>query len=404
MTAGAVPVRVMIVHPRDLAAPTSGGIQTFLHDFVKFAPADFEITLAGVTLDQRARPIGRPTRVAIDGRAATMLPLGPAGRLPANPVAWLRMAIAQVRLRRRLLDRHAIVQIHRPFRAIVLAGQRGPRVQFVHLDLETWPGPAGWPRLGRLYRPFSDPALERMARVYVVSERGAHVLSEAHPRLGERIEFLPVWHDPAVFRAPARDERETARAGLAARLGLPGGGDDVKLVLLAGRIDDGKDPLLALGAIARLPAAVHLLIAGDGELRGAVESRIAELGLGSRVHLLGDVARDGLATLMRATDCLLLTSHSEGGGPRVVVEALASGLPVVATDVGEVRRTVSDGVNGRVVGAHEEQPLAEALAWTLAQPRDALAAAAAAAAAAYTAERVLGPLYATYRRLVGETR
>src|SRR3990172_1797634 len=266
-------------------------------------------------------------------------------------------------------------------------GQRGPRVQFVHLDLETWPGPAGWPRLGRLYRPFSDPALERMARVYVVSERGAHVLSEAHPRLGERIEFLPVWHGPAVFRAPARDERETARAGLAARLGLPGGGDDVKLVLLAGRIDDGKDPLLALGAIARLPAAVRLLIAGDGELRGAVESRIAELGLGSRVHLLGDVARDGLATLMRATDCLLLTSHSEGGGPRVVVEALASGLPVVATDVGEVRRTVSDGVNGRVVGAHEEQPLAEALAWTLAQPRDALAAAAAAAAAPYTAAR-----------------
>jgi glycosyltransferase involved in cell wall biosynthesis len=397
-------VRVLIIHPRDLGAPTSGGIQTFLHDFVKFSPADFDITLAGVTRDQHARPIGSPTRVFIDGRAATMLPLGPAGPLPRSPTTWLRMALAQVRLRRRLLDRYTIIQVHRPFRGIVLAGQRGPRVQFVHLDLDAWPGPLGWPRLGRLYQSFSDPALDRMARVYVVSERGARVLRQAHPRLMERIEFLPVWHDPAVFRAPVRDEREAARAGLATRLGLAGGRDNVQLALLAGRLDSVKDPLLALDAIARLPATVHLLVAGEGELRSAVESRIADLRLGSRVHLLGDVARDELAELMRAADCLLLTSRSEGGGPRVVVEALASGLAVVATDVGEVRRTVSDGVNGRVVGAHAAGSLAEALEWTLAQPRDGLAAAAVAAAAPYTAESVLAPLYATYRRLVGEAR
>ena len=389
-------MRVLIVHPRDLGAPTSGGIQTFLHDFVKFAPADFDITLAGLTLDQRDRPIGKATRVAIDGRAATMLPLGPAGRQPVNPVAWLRMALAQARLRRRLFDRHTITQIHRPFRGVVLAGQRGPRVQFVHLDLDAWSGSAGWPRLGRLYRPFSDPALERMARVYVVGEHGAKALRQAHPQAAERIEFLPVWHDPAVFRAPAKGEREAARTGVAARFGLAGANGEMKLVLLAGRLDSGKDPLLALAAVAHLPAAVHLLVAGAGELRGAVESGIAELGLGSRVHLLGDVARDELAALMRAADCLLLTSHSEGGGPRVVVEALACGLPVVATDVGEVRRTVTDGVNGRVVGAHEAEPLAEALEWTLAQPREPFAA-AAVAAAAFSWERSAHETAAVYR-------
>jgi glycosyltransferase involved in cell wall biosynthesis len=397
-------VRVLIVHPRDLGAPTSGGIQTFLHDFVKFAPADFDITLAGVTLDQRARPIGRPTRVVVDGRAATMLPLGPAGRMPVNPVAWLRMALGQVRLRRRLMDRHTIIQVHRPFRGVVLAGQRGQRVQFVHLDLDAWAGTTGWPRLGRLYRPMSDPALERMARVFVVSERGANLLRQSHPRMAERIEFLPVWHDPAVFRPLATGERAAARAGLFARLGLPHVTGKIRIVLLAGRLDSGKDPLLALAAVARLPDTVHLLIAGDGELRAEVKGRVAELGLGSRVHLLGDVSRDELAAHMRAADCLLLTSHSEGGGPRVVLEALASGLPVVTTDVGEVRRTVKDHSNGRVVGAHEPDALAEAVEWTLAQPREPLAAAALSAAAPYTAERVLAPLYATYRDLATEAR
>ena len=398
-------MRVLIVHPRDLGAPTSGGIQTFLHDFVKFAPADFDITVAGVTQDERARPIGRATTVTIDGRTATLLPLGPAGRLPLNPVKWLRMGLAQARLRARLLDRRSIVQTHRPFRPIVLAGQRGPGVQFVHLDLDAWPGPTGWHRLNRLYRPFSDPALARMARVYVVSERGANSLRDANPRLADRIEFLPVWHDPAVFHPATNEERAALRADLARDLGIAAASDH--LVLWAGRLDPGKDPGIALDALALMPADVRLLVAGEGELRPMLESRMGAAALRGRLHLLGDESRARLASLMRAADCLLLTSHSEGGGPRVVVEALASGLPVVATDVGEVRRTVSDGGNGRVVVEHDASLLADALAWVLAQPRDILTAAAVAAAAPFTAERVLGPVYATYRRLAeasGATR
>jgi glycosyltransferase involved in cell wall biosynthesis len=172
-----------------------------------------------------------------------------------------------------------------------------------------------------------------------------------------------------------------------------------RLVLWAGRLDAVKDPLLALAAAARLPADVHLLIAGDGELRAAVEGRAGESDLSGRVHLLGDVTRERMALLMRAADCLLLTSTSEGGGPRVVVEALASGLPVVATDVGEVRRTVRDGVNGRVITAHEAEALAEGVAWVLGQPREGLAVAAVAAAAPYTVERVLAPVYETYRQI-----
>ena len=60
-------IRVVVLHPRDLAAPTLGGIQTFLHDFVKHSPADFDITVAGVTQDPDERPIGKRSRVRIGG-------------------------------------------------------------------------------------------------------------------------------------------------------------------------------------------------------------------------------------------------------------------------------------------------------------------------------------------------
>jgi len=397
-------IRVVVLHPRDLAAPTVGGIQTFLHDFVKHSPADFEITVAGVTQDSHERPVGRRRRVRIGQRDAWLLPLAPGGNMGRNPVAMWRMLGAQLRLRRLLLGRHTILQVHRPFRSLVLAGHRGPRVQFVHLDIRYWPGPSGWPRLGHLYRPFTDSAIERMARVYVVNEPGAELLRAAHPRIAERIEFLPVWFDEEVFRPAAADERSGLRAVLLDRLEVPGSERNDRLVLFAGRLDENKDPGLALAAfaeVARRERNVRLMVAGDGTLRPAMADGARELDLADRVHFVGDLARDALAETMRASDALVLSSRAEGGGPRVVLEALASGLPVVATPVGDVARTVRSGINGWLTRDHDAHELAAGLEWALDQPRDAIRNEAVAAVAPYTARRVLEPLYEAYRELAG---
>ncbi|HYI21689.1 MAG TPA: glycosyltransferase family 4 protein [Candidatus Limnocylindrales bacterium] len=395
-------IRVVVLHPRDLAAPTLGGIQTFLHDFVKHSPADFDITVAGVTQDPDERPIGRRSRVRIGKRDAWLLPLAPAGRMGRNPLNLWRMLGAQLRLRQLLLGRHAILQVHRPFRPLVLAGHRGPRVQFVHLDIRYWPGPSGWPRLGHLYRPFSDSAIERMARVYVVNEPGTELLRDAHPAMAERIEFIPVWFDEEVFRPPSDSERAALRVALLDRLGVPDAGREDRLILFAGRLEEVKDPALALAAfadVARRGRSVRLVVAGDGALREAMDVDTRQLGLAERVHFVGDQARDELAELMRATDVLLLSSRTEGGGPRVVLEALASGMPVVATPVGDVARTVRSGVNGWLTTGHDAAELADGLEWALDQPLDQVRGEAVAAVAPYTARRVLEPLYAAYREL-----
>jgi glycosyltransferase involved in cell wall biosynthesis len=395
-------VRVVVLHPRDLAAPTQGGIQTFLHDFVKHSPDDFDITIAGVTQDPRARPVGTTRRIRIGNRAVRLLPLAPAGQIGRDfGTAW-RMLVGQARMRRRLIDQHTILQVHRPYRPVLLAGHRGPRVQFVHLDIRYWPGPSGWPRLGHLYRPFSDSALERMSRVYVVNEPGAALLRHEHPSIADRITFIPVWFDEQVFRPPGVAERAALRDGLMERLGVPLAGRDDALVLFAGRLEPIKDPALALASFANAVKGGRqgrLVFAGDGALQRPMSIMATELGVAERVHFVGDVARQGIAQLMRASDLLLLTSQAEGGGPRVVLEALATGLPVVATRVGDIARTVRSGENGWLTDDHQPDALAEGIGWALDRPREDVARAAQAAVAPYTARLVLAPLYEDYRVL-----
>ena len=414
-----VPVRVLVVHPRDAAAPTVGGIQTFLHDFVKYAPEDFQITIAGTTRDRHARPIGRQRNISVDGRTVTVLPLAPSGGLPRDPLGLLAVVVAQLRLRAAMIRGGTILQLHRPYRRFYLAGHRGPRVQFVHVDIREWPGPSAWNHLPRLYREFSDAALRDMARVFVVNEPGAHMLRNQHPDIAPRIEFLPVWYDPATFRPPRGDERVGLRAQLLAELAAATRtGNDAassesdaptdQLVLFAGRLDPIKDPVLALNAFAALvaggaPSRARLVVAGSGDLRDQLERRAADLGPSARVHFLGDIARARLADIMRAADVLLLTSHAEGGGPRVVLEALACGLPVVAPPVGEVRRTVEHMADGWLFDEREPQAVASGLRWVLDQPRDVIAAAAVRAAEPFTAERVLARVYNAYRRLARGT-
>ncbi|MEA2678110.1 MAG: hypothetical protein QOJ81_2251 [Chloroflexota bacterium] len=403
-------MRVLVIHPRDAVAPTVGGIQTFLHDFIKYAPDDFDITIAGTTRDRRARPIGRRREVSIAGRPATVLPLAPSGGLPRDPLGLLGVAFAQLRLRVAMLRGGAILQVHRPYRPVYLAGHRGPRVQFVHVDIRDWPGPSAWTQLPRLYRQFSDNALREMARIFVVNEPGAEMLRIQHPEIASRIEFLPVWYDPETFRPAQGDERRRSRAELLGELTAGAAqADDAsaeRLILFAGRLDPIKDPNLALDAFAALTGdgqapRVRLVVAGSGDMRDALELRAAELGLTTRVHFLGDIPRARLADIMRAADVLLLTSVAEGGGPRVVLEALACGLPVVAPPVGEVRRTVEHMADGWLFDAREPAAVATGLRWVLDQPRDVIAAAAIRAAEPFTAERVLSGVYDAYRRLAG---
>jgi glycosyltransferase involved in cell wall biosynthesis len=395
-------VRVLVVHPRDPAEQTSGGIQTFLHDFIAHSPSDFDISFAGVTSDTQERPVGKWQEIAVGNHAVRFLPVGRSGSLLKHPGAIPGALGALRTLRREMrIPNDSILQLHRPYRASLLDGHTGPRVQFIHLDLDAWPGPSGWRRLSWLYRDF-DADLDRFDRVFVANEAGAEKLRRENPVIADRVVFLSGWYDIAMFQPIDDVDRPAARARVCASLGLPHFAGE-KWVLFVGRLDPIKDPELAVDTFAALSEAsethVRLIVCGDGEARGDLEDRVRERGVGERVSVLGEQPRETVAALMQAGDVLLVTSLAEGGGPRVVLEALGSGLPVVSTIVGEVRRSVRTGTNGRLVEERTPEALAAGISWSLAQPRDAVSAAAVAAAKPFQATAVLGQLYDAYREL-----
>jgi glycosyltransferase involved in cell wall biosynthesis len=116
--------------------------------------------------------------------------------------------------------------------------------------------------------------------------------------------------------------------------------------------------------LARIPHA-HLVLVGSGPLERDLRLAAQELGLQARVHFAG--FRNDIANCLSAFDLFALPSLNEGMG-RVIVEAMAMRLPVVASDVSGIRDLVVSGKNGLLVSASDRSALAEAILSVLCDP------------------------------------
>jgi glycosyltransferase involved in cell wall biosynthesis len=160
----------------------------------------------------------------------------------------------------------------------------------------------------------------------------------------------------------------------------------------AGRLTAQKSLGVALEAIAGVDG-VELYIAGAGDELPALERRVAELGIASRVHVLGPLTRERVIELFRAADASVLSSSWENF-PHTVVEALAVGTPVLATAAGGVAEVVRDGENGLLVASGDTEGLRDAIARYFSDSvlRERLREAAAGSITEYAPEHVFGRL------------
>ncbi|MGV1098221.1 glycosyltransferase family 4 protein [Thiovibrio sp. JS02] len=142
-----------------------------------------------------------------------------------------------------------------------------------------------------------------------------------------------------------------------------------KLLISVGRLTEAKDQECLLYAMKKLIAEggadVSLALVGEGELRGRLEARISELGLGQHVFLLGN--RTDVHELLPDAAMFVLSSRREGL-PMVLLEAMASGLPVVATNVGGIPEVVKEGDNGFLAPPENPESLAEKIGLMLSEP------------------------------------
>ena len=136
-------------------------------------------------------------------------------------------------------------------------------------------------------------------------------------------------------------------------------GLDGPTLVYAGRLVPQKSLETALGAVSTTPG-VALLVAGDGPERDRLRRRATELGLDGRVRFLGPLPRRAIFELLRAADAAVLTSTWENF-PHLVVESLAVGTPVLATDVGGVGEVLRSEHNGLLVPSRDSAALAAAI-------------------------------------------
>jgi glycosyltransferase involved in cell wall biosynthesis len=137
-------------------------------------------------------------------------------------------------------------------------------------------------------------------------------------------------------------------------------------LVMVGRLQAPKDPLTLVHALATLPErSFEALLVGDGPDRATVEEEIGRLGLASAVRLLGE--RADVPELLRAADIFVLSTRSEGL-PLSILEAMAAGLPVVASSVGGVPELVLDGQTGMLVPPGDPDALAAAIERLLEDP------------------------------------
>lgn len=141
-----------------------------------------------------------------------------------------------------------------------------------------------------------------------------------------------------------------------------------RVVVSVGLLIERKGHHLVIDALARLPE-VTLLIAGDGPDRAALTARAAAAGVGERVRVLGEVAQGDLPDIYSAADALVLASSREGWA-NVLLEAMACGTPVVATDVWGTAEAVTSAAAGRLMPERSAAAIVAAITALFADPPD----------------------------------
>jgi glycosyltransferase involved in cell wall biosynthesis len=390
---------VCIIYPTDPFGGLPGGIDTFIDGLIRWSPDDVELRLLGISTDPRERPVGQWNDCSLGGRSFQFYPVlahAGGGRRPVIPMA-LHFMLALLRRRPKVMAE--ILEFHRIEPMLMFLRDPRPKTCFMHqnmAELRNERSDIRWRYAPHLYTLLERLLIPRLTRSFCVREDAVQAYREKYPRYRERFQFTPTWVDHTLFSPPSREMRQQLRRTLSESLGF---GIADELLVFVGRLDHQKDPLLLLRAFAglrqRRPSA-RLIVIGAGVLRGDVERLISAEGLSGAVALIGLQRKSAIADWLRAADLFVLSSAYEGM-PMAVLEALGCGLPVLSTDVGEVKRVVKSGVNGEIVASRDARELASAMDRCLSRREAYAGSPCTTAVAAYTADKVVARIYDYYR-------
>ena len=183
--------------------------------------------------------------------------------------------------------------------------------------------------------------------------------AQVQAHYGREVEVLHNGVDVDHFRPMQR------AAPLSKSLGLPEG---VRVIASVGRLVGWKGLRVIIELLPQLPQDVHFLVIGDGPDEARLREQAAQLGVAPRVHFCGRIAHQQLPQLLTQADMLVQPSLGEESFGITLVEAMACGLPVLASNQGGMTEIVLPGLTGELLPAGEVESWRGALTQLLQQP------------------------------------
>jgi len=343
--------------------PIGGGAgnatEFLLREYVKMS--DIEVTLVTSSPDEsrRIETLGdgriRVERLPVGKRSTDGKSLHFQSKWHILRYAWASWIFSRALLKREQYDVvHAFFSVPSGFTALLLKWEFGTPY-IVSLRGADVPGYSE--RFSQLYfflKPLSRLIWKNATNVVANSEGLRDLARETDPhqkipviRNGVDTErFCPdeARRDENIFVVTSGATRVTARKGL-------------------------RYLVEAVAMLAPQYPELRLDILGDGDEKESLEALSAEQKLGTSVRFLGRIPREETYQYYQRADLFVLPSANEGMS-NAMLEALASGLPIFATDTGGTKELVEDGVNGRILKMHNAKDIAEKIAWCLSHPEE----------------------------------
>jgi len=393
-------IRVLIIHPMDPFGVKTGGPETFVRNFVKYSPGNFAIELVGVTVDPELRPKGKWQDIQLEGKRVHFLPTlhvqdeNIRTRIPL----FLRFTFSLFRYKKKITLKDRTLEFHRIEPLMAFRECSNPKLLLIHIDmgdLFNTHMESKWRMFPQAYFFIEKHLIHLANRIFVVEEDVARTYRSKYPGLAQNIIYAPNGVDEEVFYPYSPVAKEEKRIAFLHESGF---GEKDKLILFVGRLEPQKDPGLLVQTFYRLHCEnehVRLIIVGNGSQKKCMQYEMEKCGLRNEAIFAGTLSRTEVADLMRISDVFVLTSAFEAT-PRVVLEAQGCGLPVVSTDVGEVKKIIRTKVSGEIVTKRDPDLIAEKLFQVLKNIEDYSISNCSSRVASQTAAKMLKKIYSAY--------
>lgn len=339
-------VCITLLHAGDLNEVSPGGISTYLQHFIRhFASHGYRITLLGVAPRGSDYAIGKHYSLSIDGHEFIFIPLAYSGKRPLQ--AYYLLGLLRYLLTQRPKSDKSDVYfcqrpeyvlplaLLRPNKNIAMAVHGSSRYSFLYWQ----------PIVAYAYNLLERFAVRRCQLTIVLlfnEQFGLGYYRRLYRKYSSKIRYGAVPVDLPSFRP---QNLETPRA---------------KYIIYHGRIENNPKQVLLLpnilAQVLREIPDVRMRIIGDGSDRELLVQRFHDLGLEQSVEFLRQAPNNQIPFYLRGMGVGILLSKFEGICLSAI-ECLASGIPVVGTDVGDLSRYIIPGKNGHLIGSGTDEEI-----------------------------------------------